>query len=71
MNRLSAIVDGQEIDAVMIHTGSKLWSARRVPARWAKRMLAAGATFCVETARGKEPRRLIDVNGVFYTRANV
>lgn len=67
MNRLSAYIDGSEVGEVLIRTGSEK-GARRVPARWARHWLANGAEFRVHTSRGPKPRRIVEINRVFYTR---
>lgn len=64
---LTATVAGVEVDSCLIHTGSHK-SARRVPAAFARRALAAGADLVVETARGPQPRRLVLRSGRYYTR---
>lgn len=67
MNRLIATVAGVEVDACLIYTGSHK-SARRVPAAFARRALAAGAVLTLDTARGPAPRRIVRVGGRYYTR---
>jgi hypothetical protein len=68
MNRLVAMVDGQEVACCWIHTGSKYWCARRVPRLFAQRALTQGWSLMVETARGPKARRIVERAGHYYTR---
>lgn len=54
---------------VTIATGSAI-NARKVPAGFASLALSApqGSTLTVETSRGIKARRIVRVNGRFYTR---
>ena len=67
MNRLTATSPNGLQAHVYIHTGAHQ-SARRVPAAFARGALVAGATLTLDTARGPQPRVIVERHGRFYTR---
>jgi hypothetical protein len=67
MNLLTATAPNGQQASVLIHTGAHK-SARRVPAAFARGALVAGATLTLETARGLQPRVIVERHGRFYTR---
>lgn len=61
------IVETAEGPRILEIKAGSAWGARRVP-RWVWEAYKAGGAVTVYTARGPEPRRIIQARGRYYTR---